>query len=285
MLSLLSAFDLLVEKSQVMVMRTSALVFFFGLLSVSVFAQEDENSSSDISTDRPTQTTSPYIVQPGAFQIETGFYQQSTSLFVPNGIGAVEVDFQAIVYNTLLLRYGLSDRLELRLNQELGRSRMRNGGTILEQSNVSFGPTTIGLKYGLLKEEGWRPEMAVTAHVGGPILSDGRGVVGDVRMNFQHNISDKFNVSYNLGIAFIENAQNMAVWTLNLGYVLSPRLSAFLEGYGSAERFTSQQSFDFGITYLVTSNFQLDFYGGVGVSDFAPDTLFGFGLSTKIFKN
>ncbi len=266
-------------------MRTSLLIFLLSFSSISVFAQDGDISSSDIITDRPTQTTSPYIVPLKAFQIETGFYQQSTSLFVPNGLGASEVDFQNIVYNSMLLRYGLSSRLELRLNQEIGRSRLRLDNQTLEQSDVSFGPTTIGVKYRLIKESGLRPEVALTGHVGGEVLSSRGGATGDLRVNFQHNVSDKFNVSYNLGIILSEGVDTISLWTLNLGYAISSKLSAFLEGYGFSQSFSSQQSIDFGLTYLWSSSFQLDFYGGVGVSDFAPDSLFGFGFSKRLSKN
>jgi len=266
-------------------MRTSVLVSLLVFLSMSVFAQNADFSSPDIITDRPTQTTSPYIVPLKAFQIETGFYQQSTSVFTPNGLGASEVDFQNIVYNSLLLRYGLSSKLELRLNQEIGRSRLRLDNQTLEQSDVSFGPTTIGVKYCVVRENGWRPEIALTGHVGGEILSSRGGATGDVRANFQHNVSEKFNVSYNIGALFFEGGDTITLWTLNLGYVITPRLSAFFEGYGFSQSFSSQQSIDFGLTYLWSSSFQLDFYGGVGVSDFAPDSLFGFGLSKRLSKN
>jgi hypothetical protein len=120
--------------------------------------------------------------------------------------------------------------------------------------------------------------------VGGQFLSNGGGTTGDLRVNFQNNISDKFNVSYNVGIILVEGANNVGLWTLNLGFSVSPKLTVFLEGYGFSDSFSSQQSMDFGLLYLVSPNFQIDFFGGFGMSEFAPDSLFGFGVSTNIAK-
>ena len=266
-------------------MKLLTFLFLLCLFTLPVLAQDEEESSATIATDRPTQTTSPYIVSTGLFQIETGFYQQQTNLVQLNMGGASETNFQNIVYNSLLLRYGISERLELRLNQEIGRSRTRMGGAILNQSDVAFGPTTVGVKYHLIDEKGSRPAIAINGHVGGQFLSNGSGATGDLRMNFQHNISSKFNVSYNVGIILLDGASNVGLWTLNLGYSVAPKVTIFLEGYGFSNNFSSNQSIDFGMMYLVSPNFQIDFFGGFGMSDFAPDSLFGFGIGTNISKN
>lgn len=265
-------------------MKRLILVFFLCMYTLSVHAQEGDDSASSIATDRPTQTTSPYVITPKLFQIETGFYQQQTNLTGANFANSVDAKFQNIVYNSLLLRYGITDKLELRLNQEFGRSREIIDGIITDKSDVAFGPTTIGVKYQFLEEEGLRPAVALNGHIGGQFLSNGNGATGDLRVNFQNNISDKFNVSYNVGIILLENSTNVGLWTLNLGFSVSPKLTVFLEGYGFSDNASSQQSMDFGLLYLVSPNFQIDFFGGVGVSNFAPDSLFGFGLSTNISK-
>ncbi len=265
-------------------MKRLSLVFFLSLFALQVLAQNEDNSTATIATDRPTQTTSPYIITPKLFQIETGFYQQQTNLSGTNILNSIDSKFQNIVYNSLLLRYGISDKLELRLNQEYGRTRQLIDDVVTEQSDASFGPTTIGVKYQFMEENGWRPAVALNGHVGGQFLSSGSGVTGDLRVNFQNNLSDKFNVSYNVGIILIENSSNVGLWTLNLGFSVSPKLTVFLEGYGFSDSFSSQQSIDFGFLYLISPNFQVDFFGGFGMSEFAPDSLFGFGLSTNIAK-
>ncbi|OEK01526.1 hypothetical protein BFP97_08320 [Roseivirga sp. 4D4] len=258
-----------------------SLLWFLGL---PLLAQVEDNSTSTIATDRPTQTTSPYVITPGLFQIETGFYQQQTNQSVINFANSVDFKFQNIVYNSLLLRYGISDKLELRLNQEYGRTRELIDDVITEKSDASFGPTTIGVKYQFVEEDGWRPAVALNGHVGGQFLSSGGGTTADLRVNFQNNISDKFNISYNVGIILIENSSNVGLWTLNLGFTVSPKLTVFLEGYGFKENVSSQQSIDFGLLYLLGPNLQIDFFGGFAMSELAPDTLFGFGISTNIAK-
>lgn len=265
-------------------MKRLSIVFILCIFGLPLLAQEDDNSTSSIATDRPTQTTSPYVITPKLFQIETGFYQQQTNLTGANFANSVDAKFQNIVYNSLLLRYGITDKLELRLNQEFGRSREVIDGIITDKSDVAFGPTTIGVKYQVLEEEGLRPAVALNGHVGGQFLSSGSGATGDLRVNFQNNISDKFNVSYNVGIILLENSTNVGLWTLNLGFSVSPKLTVFLEGYGFSDNASSQQSMDFGLLYLVSPNFQIDFFGGFGMSEFAPDSLFGFGLSTNISR-
>lgn len=269
-------------------MNKVSLVFFFSLFSVAIFAQDEQDELGNLITDRPDQTESPFTLPKGYFQIETGFLYTSGpfGITLPNGSVFFGDDLETFTYNTSLFRYGLTDKIELRLIQEIGKTRI---GTF--DSNTQAVPTLIGTKIHLLNQQGYKPQVAFLAHFGGPILSDEQsGTQADFRFNFEHQLSEKLVLGYNLG-GKLENDLNdfTALYTLVFGYSVTPKLYAFAELYGFFQKdVEADHQMDFGLAYLVSPNFQLDIYTGTGVkpeSLISPDTILGFGFSLRIPKN
>lgn len=275
-------------------------IFFLSLFifSVEAYAQDDKKEIDNLSTDRPTQSISPFTVGKGNFQIETGFLFQESTLFLPDlspqSSLILEGKAQLFTYNTSLFRYGISDRIELRLGQELRHARIVSDGALIFNSDTELVPTFIGAKVSLVDEAGTRPAISFVAHVGGPLFIEQEfrtlGTVVDFRFNFQHQLTDELSVAYNLGGSIKTNANNNAftgLYTALVGYSLSEKLSTFVEFYGFLQSGVTPKDhqIDFGLTYLVNPNFQLDVFGGTGFSDLSPDTIFGFGLSVRIPKN
>jgi hypothetical protein len=110
------------------------------VLGVLFSACNDDLSGQDITpiqTDRPDQTECPFIVPKDHFQMETGFLYEQT-----------DKNTQSVSAPSILFKYGLNERLELRLITEF--TTIKSG-----ESTVSgLNPLTIGFKINIAQEKG-----------------------------------------------------------------------------------------------------------------------------------
>ena len=254
-------------------------VLCFSLLAVGLKAQSD--STSALVTDRPTASAAASLVGKGVFQIETGYaYQDFVFATVVNG----DVRSQVLTLNNTLLRYGISNGVEINFSQSINRFRVKVDDTVLDGAESEFAPTAIGLRFKLAKEKGALPDLSLLANViGSPFTGDETGTAIDVRVNANHTLGGGFSLGWNFGINYFDDIDEVtSIYTLVLGYSITPELAAFGEIFGTFTENFRQHSVDFGFTYLVNNNVQLDVFGGFGISDFAPDNLFGLGASFRL---
>jgi hypothetical protein len=81
---------------------------FWFVIGIAVSAQSAVAQSGEpINTERPSFSASPFVLSPGAWQIETGLQ------YVDDDSGA---DYSLLVLPQALLRYGMSDEVELQLS-------------------------------------------------------------------------------------------------------------------------------------------------------------------------
>ncbi|UII21309.1 transporter [Fulvivirga ligni] len=247
-------------------------IIIFSLSTSLSFAQESET----IITDRPDQTEASQLTPKGWVQIETGFLIENDK---SDGIKTRE-----IVYNTTLLKYGISDRIELRIIQEFLGSEI-NG----DQVASGAGPLAIGARFALAEEDGICPQIAFIGHINyrtGDQDYRPDQVAPDFRFTFAHTLSETFSLGYNLGAEWNGyDAVATGIYTLSLAASLSDKLGAFVEVYGFLP--TGQEKnhrFDGGITYLISNNLQFDVSGGFGISKISPDNFISTGLSWRFGK-
>ena len=98
-------------------------------------------NSQSIITDRPDQTESAITVEPGILQIESGIINQV------DGDGANR--FRNLIIPTNLIRYGISNRVELRMVFELDGKKT----TINPSYQFALGNLELGAKIGLNKHD------------------------------------------------------------------------------------------------------------------------------------
>ena len=244
----------------------------------------DLKAQGTIYTDRPTQSASSAVVPVGAFQIETGFYllEYSSS----NLVGGT-TKYQYFSINNTLLRYGVSDRIELRFTQEVGKDRLLSDGSVAFSNDVSFAPTMIGAKFTLIKDNSSFPNVGIITSFGGGVFEEtGAGLQSDIRFAIDGNLSENLSISSNLGVALSNGFDSTSpFYTLVLGHSLDDKLGVFIEAYGAfPEVGDSDHAMDAGFTYLLNSSLQLDVYGGTGFSSNSANLLLGFGLSKRFLK-
>ena len=214
--------------------------------------------SQTIVTDRPDQTESSSTVGKGELQIESGILY-----------GTAKDDFfseEILLAPTVLWRYGIKDKIELRLLTEFASvkdkltSEKVNGITDLQ----------IGAKIQLLKKENVKTEIAILSHIIIPtakkaLTLDELGTIN--KLSVAHNIGDTFGLGYNIGYDYYGFGSGNLTYSLALGLSISEKVGFYIEPYGALVEFDNHESnFDAGFTYLVKDNLQLDISAGTGLN-------------------
>lgn len=253
-------------------------LFFLGVLPAA--AQDDE-----VVTDRPDQSESTSIVGRGVFQLETGIgIERDESAF------AVE---EKVEWGSSLLRYGLSDRFELRLAFAAHTSSSYETATEKFESDGLADPE-LGFKLRLKEGDGLAPAIALlvatTLPVGDDELTSDR-YDPTLRLAFDHDLTDTLGLGWNVGVYREsgygpdgEDHEDFALYSASLGVSIDERWGTFYELFGTialGDEADDAHSFDTGITYMVNDNLQVDIAAGVGINGEAPDTFVGLGISWR----
>jgi len=159
---------------------------------------------------------------------------------------------------TSLLRFGLTDYLELRFNF----AHLRLSEPINNTYIRGFGDYEAGMKIQIFDDEDINVKIAFLSHLLLPIGNDllkteNFGVIN--RIAFSHKLSDVFDLSYNIGYNQLSSKINQLTYSLALAYEYNPSVSFYVEPYGEYVNSVQLQTyFNVGMTYLVNNNFQLD---------------------------
>lgn len=244
----------------------------------------------EITTDRPDQTESSSVLFPGFGQIEMGYTHSE--------VDEDGVDRERDAAPELLLRYGLSERLELRfgLSGHAWEETRYDDGT--PTGNVEgWEDSEAGFKYALWAENPscFIPEAALLAHLSLPSGADRHSTERadpSFRFLFSNTLSEEASLSYNLGAAWETGEDNFGgrdtlsvfQYTVSLGRSLTDRLGMYVELFGDIPMSVDAKpahSIDGGFTYLLADNFQLDVSTGAGLSEAAEDWFVGAGVSYR----
>lgn len=233
-------------------MRTLFLLFVSFLFCIVAKAQMTEK----IETDRPDQTETPYIVPHKYFQGEFGFNRE-----------AYANDVTQFLHPTALLKYGLTNRVELRLEATY-LSRSEN--FIPQTKTVStLEPVEIGSKIRLFEERGFRPKTSVIVHFGMPFIADKQYHTDPVnfsaRLTLQNTLSETVALGYNIGIEGGGPGGSSAFYTFAPGFNISARWYAYAEAFGSFGNNYNEHNLDGGIAYNLSNNTKVDLSSGFGL--------------------
>jgi hypothetical protein len=259
--------------------RIFILIFIF-LLVVTAFFASAQTEKPEIVTDRPDQTEAPSLVPKGGLQVELG-----TSVENDKSAGVKYTNF---TYSTALIKYGVNENFELRLITEYLGARAKVAETPSSTIN-GLSPLALGVKIKLAEEKGFWPQTSLIGHIN---LKSGSSefapdyTAADFRFTFAHTLGENFSLSYNLGAEWNgETPDATFLYTLSLGYVITPKLGAFLESYSFfPEESKADHRLDAGVTYKISPVVQFDVSGGIGLSENAPDSFISTGISFRLFK-
>ena len=244
-----------------------------------------DEKEEPLESDRPNFTDSPATVGRGRLQFEGGY--QFT-----HGI-AGDSTHDAHDLPELLVRYGLAERLELRIawdpgfvfdrqvDPASGRTVTDNGGSDME----------LGFKYALTKQDHWQPESGIITSITAPVGDRAQSSEQvDVLVNYLYSwkLNKKATLSGSTGgLWTAESGDHFTRFSQSaaLDYELTEKLHVFHECYAffriDFQDDRPQYYYDAGLTYLVTPNFQLDWRAGVGLNDASDRFFTGCGVSIR----
>lgn len=241
-----------------------------GLSMGDATAQELER----METDRPDQTECPFIVPVNWIQMEMGFN------FEKNEPGA-----HTFVYPTLLSKYGVSKRLELRLITNLLSDRQNNGTHY--ETITGIEPVQVGFKVALLEEKGLIPKTSLIAHLALPQVASTKLHAEKAAPNFvftlQNTITESIALGYNLGAEW-DGFSNVPAWIYRIspGFNIGKKCYAYVEAFGFLQKKeTANHNVDGGFAYYLNNNVKFDISAGKGLSEISMDYYIALGASFR----
>ena len=195
-----------------------------------------------IATDRPSALTeNATSLYKNGIQLESG-------LLIELDTG----ETQSISAPNLLLRYGLTEKTELRLMNDV----------LINEGNIILGVWTIGTKIQLYESD--KMNLSVLSSTALPNVNGEMGSLLEQPINAKvignYALSETNSVGYTIGYTI---NQNEIGYSLFLSHNFSGNISSFIELYG----FNDQLNIDAGFAYLIQNKLQFDAYFGTGLNN------------------
>jgi hypothetical protein len=255
------------------------IILSLSLLTIfNLVAQND--SVPFLNSDRPAQSESPFLMQKGFFQIETGAqYVNRTDQ---------EKDLERIRLATTILRYGVFPNFEVRLSSSYEWMHIGMKESEVDSIEDGMGPVSAGFKVHVVKEKGLRPEMSILGtitfrHLGDDVFNPTYSYpIG--KLLCSHSITKKLSFNYNIGFGYSgENADGFFIYSGYLGYFITPKLWAFAEVYGNFDNGDAPNNrADAGFSYRLRHNLQVDISGGFAMDKDIERNFASAGISWRI---
>jgi hypothetical protein len=257
------------------------------LILTTFYSLAQNDSIPNLNSDRPTQSESPYLMQKGFFQIETG------AMYVNRD--DQEKQLERIRLGTTLLRYGVFQNFEVRLSDCYEMVHVFTKENSTDSTESGIGPVTAGFKVLVAHEKGIRPKMSIVGsitfrHLGSdhfmPTNSYPTGL-----LLCSHTITKQLSLGYNIGFSYNgESTDGFFIYSAYLGYYIIPNLWVFAEAYGNFDHGDNPHDIDYsvnnlgnaGITCRFYKNFQIDLSGGMAFDPGIDRYFASAGLSWRI---
>lgn len=248
---------------------------------VSLQAQEDENTSSSINTDRPGEgTDSPFLLPVGSIQFENGFFLQYDEIEAGREIQNFSLPIG-------LIRYGILPNLELRLGYGyLYQNETSSRDPAQEISG--FDAVSIGAKIFITKQKNLLPQMSLITSLTLPSTGKTKFqsdyLAPTIRLLAGHSINDWLGITTNFDLNWDnELTQAIVGYAVSFDYSFSNRWGGFTEFYGYLpEKGENEHLFNAGLIYLINNDFQLDASAGFAFSQNAPDFFVSAGFAFRL---
>jgi hypothetical protein len=235
-------------------MKAGVLALVLGSM-LGVADSHAQQADDAIQSDRPGFADSSEVVGPGRMQIETGLQREASR---------AGDDPERKTFLPTLLRAGIGERLEGRLESDLHAWMRGPGGG----STEAYAPFSLGFKYRFLDAAGSRPSLGAIVRVSPPSGSDAlrtRHTTGDVRLAADWELSDRWSLNPNLGLAIDEDDAGQRFSARSIAATLAYRPVRRLELFGDFAAQSPEEKggrtgavCDAGAAYLVSPDVQVD---------------------------
>lgn len=242
----------------------------------------------DLSTDRPDTTESPYTVDAGHFQLEMDLVNWSRDDRREEGERVRE---RALELASLNLKAGLTGSSDLQfVFSPFVSQKLETAAGDDDESGAS--PITLRLKLNMWGNDGGDTAFAFMPFVTFPSASDELGperFEGGLIAPLAISLNERLTLSLMAEADILEDSDRSSsaleiLNTASLGVAVTDSLGSFVE-IASFSPVSSNGDwrgfFDFGFTYLLTANLQLDSGMNVGLNEAATDYNPFFGMSCR----
>jgi hypothetical protein len=251
----------------------------------------------ELKSDRPSKADTPYTVDAGHAIFETSIVEGLLDRHGEEGIR----DRRAVLVLPTKVRLGIFTDLEVQAylvplagQQWLDVRKGRHSRQLGPNANAA------ALKWNLYGNDGGPFAIALMPFVEGPSptepLESGSGERGTRRV--QPGLRIPFEIDLPAGFELEAHVESMASWShaerryipegsvaITLEYELPGKVTPYIEGFIEAEvgrRVELHATFDVGILWLVTEDFQLDAAVNIGLTPRSPDVVALFGFSLRL---
>lgn len=247
------------------------LVLLSLLFGISILPAQAQEEREELNADRPDNSQGPSVVSRGYVQLEAGYNYQKLNTRI-----------RTYAYPTALLRVGLLEGVELRLQGAIKDSVIENG---TRRHIKGWGPLSVGTKVRLWEESGWRPEAAIGAMLALPLASEvfkPDNVEPQFNLGFSNALSENMDLTYNLGYGWTDGNPEPS-YGANITRQFINKVSLYLEVFGSKGKGEpAEHQADMGILYLLLPNLQFDVAAGRRLNKAAPNHFITTGLAFRL---
>ena len=226
-------------------MKSYISKFFFSFALILVFITSI-SVAQIISTDRPDQTEGTHVLLKNKFQIESGYLITDSDNYL----------------NTLL-RYGVLNKIELRINSNIITGLVNN------EKRTAFGNLELGLKFNIFNSINSSTKVSFLSHLSLPNKREfsNKDPISLNRILLSHDLTESFQIGYNLGYNIGFNNQiNNFIYTLVFSKSIQ-KLGIFIEVFGEESSGVSKSYWDAGVIYSLTDNLQADLSFSRGINN------------------
>lgn len=246
------------------------------LITITITVRSQSIELPTMTADRPGFATSPNLVYPKHFQIETGSAYERAS-----GDHTIE---ELILFNTFLARYGINKIFEARLQADFAHVKTDS------VNKMGFSLITAGAKLMIYKGKGIIPMTSFMVDLTFPFSNDKffkpESPMPSFFLLMQNDITENFNISYNFGMDFIDGySVPIEFAAICFEYDFTQNLITFIESYNWFATGELPKNFiDVGCAYLITKNIQLDLSASMSLQDFKNYYMINGGVSWGITR-
>ncbi len=246
----------------------------------------------ELTPDRPDKTESPYTVDAGHFQLEMDLVSYTHDAERAGGV-ARRVEAWAIA--PLNLKAGLCNQADLQVIVETWNeveTKARGPGLTLQRHSHGFGNVTTRMKYNFWGNDGGPTAFGMIPFAKWPTSQDRLGN-GNVEGGIVFPLAVELPRGFGMGLMteFTCNRDDLGngshpefVNSITFSHDLVGRLGGYVEFFSATSSEPDSDwvgTVDFGLTYGLTENLQLDTGVNVGVTKSADDLNLFFGLSCR----
>ena len=253
----------------------SLLLFWTVVANASLYGQDQSgaaNTQPAITTDRPAITDASTVVPKGDLQFENGFTETGNQ-------GQQSFDFPET-----LVRFGLTSKTELRFTAPDYFQNFNMGSGFA----TGWGDLSLGVKQQLAATTGGFDASLVVLlsfPTGAKNISS-HGYDPQFQLPWSHPVSKNWTAAGMFSLSWPTQGASRNL-TGQASFLLDRQITspwdAFIEYAGEfPQRGGSQNLLHVGTAFKITSNQQLDFHFGFGLSSAAVDHFIGFGYSFRL---